>query len=213
MLMQRARSALPGLFAAILLLIFAVPGVRAQSGLEISGFAGWQFWGTVAMQRGDLKVSSANNYGGTVAVHMQPEVALEFMYLRQDTKLRLKAFPSGVTEDLFDMSAEYYLLGAVYDYPTSERLHAFGSISLGAARFAPKDPRYSDNWRFAVAFGGGGKIFLTESLGIRVQGHLLFPIQYSGGGFWCGTGGCGVGAGASTTFIQGEVSGGLFVAF
>ena len=211
-LQKSHRSALLGLLAAVLFIVFAAPGARAQGGIEVSGFAGWQFWGTVTLREGDLKVSSASNYGGTIAVQMQPEVALEFMYLRQDTDLRLKEFPSGITKDLFDMSAEYYLLGAVYDYPTSERLHAFGSISMGAARFAPKDPKYADNWRFAVAFGGGGKIFLTESIGIRVQGHLLFPIQWGGAGFWCGTGGCSVGAGGSTTFIQGEVSGGLFIA-
>ena len=88
---------------------------------------------------------------------------------------------------MFDITAEYFLLGAVYDCPTSERFHAFGSISMGAGLFSPADPTYADNWRFTVAFGGGG--------------------------FWCGTGGCNVGVGGSTTFIQGEVSGGLFLAF
>jgi len=43
--------------------------------------------------------------------------------------------------------------------------------------------------------------------------HLLLPFQWYGGGIFCGGGGCSVGATSGTAIVQGQVSGGLVLAF
>ena len=60
-------------------------------------------------------------------------------------------------------------------------------------------------------FGGGVKIFPSERIGIRLAGHLYSTILSSGSGFWCGTGGCGVGL-SGWGFWQGDVQAGLTIA-
>ena len=42
--------------------------------------------------------------------------------------------------------------------------------------------------------------------------NLLIPVNFYGGGMWCGVGGCSVG-GTATAIAQGAFTGGLVVAF
>lgn len=62
-----------------------------------------------------------------------------------------------------------------------------------------------------MVFGGGVKIFPSERIGIRLAGHLYSTIISGGTGFWCGTGGCGVGLSGWGVW-QGDVSVGLTIA-
>ena len=67
--------------------------------------------------------------------------------------------------------------------------------------------------RFAVGLNGGVKIDLGTRLALQLRGAMLLPMQFGGGGLFCGIGtggsGCSVSVGASTTVIQGDISGGI----
>jgi hypothetical protein len=89
----------------------------------------------------------------------------------------------------------------------------FGNIGLGAVIFDPSRPEFASESRFAVGLNGGVKIGLSHRIALQLRGGILMPMQFGGGGLFCsiGTGGsgCGVNVGASTTIIQGDISGGI----
>ncbi|MCH6574186.1 MAG: hypothetical protein IH795_03120, partial [Bacteroidetes bacterium] len=85
-----------------------------------------------------------------------------------------------------------------------------GAFTVGATLFDAKDVPRSDEWLASITFGGGGKFDLSKSVGIRLQARILVPLIFSGGGLWCGTGGCGVGVGSYTPFVQFDLTAGVY---
>jgi opacity protein-like surface antigen len=198
-------------FIAIAVVIFAVPSnVTAQ--IELSGFYGYQFWGSQSGPGGESKIKPSSNFGGTLNVPLQSGVVAELLYMRQPTKLEARFF--GLNEpriESVDMSVEYFQVGGLYEYPTGN-ITPYGVVTLGAALFNPEPNEIKSDWRFAFGVGGGVKIFPTERIGLRFEGRLLFPVQWAGAGLGCGTGGCNIGVSTGTTVIQGALTAGIIVA-
>jgi hypothetical protein len=137
------------------------------------------------------------------------------MYLRMDTKLNITTYSFGrpVESEEFDMSVEYYQIGGlnVFQMPGSN-IAPFGGLTLDAARLHPKGTvDRSDERFFSATLGGGVKIYASEQIGLRLQGRLVLPFQWGGGGLWCSTGGCSVGVGTTTSFLQGDLTAGLII--
>jgi hypothetical protein len=62
-----------------------------------------------------------------------------------------------------------------------------------------------------MQLGLGAKYFASERVGLRVQGRLYATFLDSGGGVFCGFGGCSLGL-FGTGVIQGDFSGGVTIA-
>jgi len=180
--------------------------------VELFGFGGYMTYSSVAVREGDLKFDDGPNYGFGLDVAIQRGVFVELNYTHNQTSVRLQRF-NGPNEQLFDMNTHYFQLGAQYEFRTSPKQKAFPYTlaTLGATLFDAKDASRSDEWRFSVAFGVGGKFYLSDKFGIRLQTRLLMPLIFSGGGMWCGTGGCGVGVGAWTSIVQFDFTAGVFI--
>jgi hypothetical protein len=188
--------------------------------LEVGGFYGFQMIGWA----GNYTIKDAANFGGYASVPVYQGVRAEFSYSRQNSQLEYR--PGGFADQkVFDVSMEYFQLGAVTEMPgpPNRRVIPFGMFTVGMARLAPQGPteaediiglppgrQYDDAWRFAITAGIGTKILLHERFGLRLQGRALMPFDFSGGGFFCGTGGCSVGVGGSIPFFQIDVSGGAY---
>jgi len=197
---------------SLLLSILVVPA-NAQGELELYGFYGWQFWGTQQSREGELRIKAASDFGGALSYEVQPHVRGEFTYIRQPTSVEIRRF-TGFTEDLFDMAVEYYMLGGVYEVPSGRgRIVPFASFQVGLAHFNPKPQNFSSEWRLAFGLSGGLKLFLTKRIGLRGDFRFLMPVQWAGGGIFCGGGGCNVGVTTGSTLIQGAVNGGVMIAF
>ncbi len=194
-------------FLVVLSITFFSLGLRAQS-IEITPTYGYQFGGKLKGVRGDFRIESAPAYGVTLEVGNDDlPIKISAFWLRQDSRGLYQEF--GQREEyLWDVATEYFQLGATKEGGDGTVV-PFGTFTLGATNFAPKTDDYSDELKFSATLAGGVKIFPTEKLGIRIHMRMLMPFQYGGGGLWCGTGGCGVNAGASTAFIQGEAGGGV----
>jgi len=179
---------------------------------EIFGFGGYMTYSSVAVREGDLQFDDGPNYGFGLDVAIQRGVFVELNYTHQQTSVRLKRF-NGFNEDLFDMNTHYFQIGALYEFRKSPKQKAFPYTiaTLGATLFDAKDASLTDEWRFSVAFGVGGKFYLSDKIGIRLQTRLLMPLTFSGGGMWCGTGGCSVGVGAWTSIVQFDFTAGVFI--
>ncbi len=204
---QRSKRIIFILFTAALLF-----SSEAFAQTEIFGFAGYMTYSSMAVREGDLKFDDGPNYGFGLDVAIQRGVFVELNYTHNQTSVRLQRF-SGVNEPLFDMNTHYFQIGAQYEFRRSPKQKAFPYTlaTLGATLFDAKDASLGDEWRFSVAFGGGGKFYLSDKIGLRLQARLLMPLNFSGAGMWCGTGGCSAGVGAWTTLVQFDFTAGVFI--
>ncbi len=185
-----------------------ISDVSAQT--EIFGFGGYMMTTSVSVREGDLQIKDVPNYGLGVDITMRRGIQLELLWISAQTHVKIKRYPSGFTEDLFDMNIHYFQVGGVWEMGRG-KARPFGAFTVGATLFDAKDATRSDEWLASMTFGGGGKFDLSKSIGIRLQARILVPLIFSGGGLWCGTGGCGVGVGSYTPFVQFDLTAGVYI--
>ncbi len=201
----------------VMVIGFSAPSAFAQYGydshrFEISPFAGYQFGGRLSVQAGTLSIKDDLNYGATLDFYLRPGMQVELAYIRQDTELWLRDALTGIKSPLFDMAVEYFQIGGLYEIRPG-RVRPYGLVTAGLTHFNPKPKERSSEWRFSFGFGGGVKAFVSEKIGFRFQGRLLFPYFSAGGGFWCSVpGGCFV-ALDGRLLVQADFTGGIFLAF
>jgi hypothetical protein len=180
----------------------------AYAQTDVSAYYGWQFGSKMTDYYGQLKLKAAPNYGAIVEFGVRPDLMIQLQYMGSQTKATYQNYNSFIGEST-DVGINYYQVGVIRPFPVNEKVEFFGSFSAGATQFHVQQFGYNDEWRFSITLGLGTKIWLTDVIGIRLQSRLLAPINWAGLGFYCGTGGCGSGVNAGSTFISGDVSGGL----
>ncbi len=196
--------------------LWAQRGGSSPRGIEITPFIGYQFAGSVPVSNGKFDLKDSEDYGLSldIPLPMREGVQLELLYIRMDTRMEISKYSYGVVteRETFDMTVDYWQIGGlnVFQMPGSN-VAPFGGLTLGASHFKPKGTARGDEWFFSATLGAGVKIYASERIGIRLQGRLLMPFQWGGGGLWCGTGGCSVGVGTSSVFLQGDLSAGLMI--
>jgi len=187
------------------------PGPR----IELTPIYGYSLNGSVSPYRSKFKMKNAAHFGGILSVEVRPGILGEFSYTRSKTTARYDDFISGETTN-YDMAIDYFQLGGVREL-TKGPVVPFGMASLGLTWFNMTTHGVSDHVSFSAALGGGVKFFFSDRIGIRLQGRLLLPMYFSGGGLFVGigSGGASTGVGVSTGVltVQGDFSGGLIVRF
>jgi len=202
------------------LILIAAQGAFAQ--VEIGGFGGWLWTGSIPAWRQDIKVSDKGNYGVTAGVKVREEMIVEFEWNHTDNEATFRGYdnagiPSG---DLINMpiTLNYYMLGFNYLATYNEPLVPYGLFNIGALNAQSDgnaDIQSESNTWFTVGLGGGLRYYLSDRVGIRLQARLLLPMQFGGVGFGCGIGtgggGCGAGVSTYTNIIQGDFTGGIIL--
>jgi opacity protein-like surface antigen len=206
------------LSAATGLLIVTTPA-WAQHKAEITPFVGYVFGNSVSTRNGKVGLAGDMNYGVLLDVNVRPGGQVELSYARQDTKFTYDQF-GGIKRDLTDVAVNYFQIGGL-GYVARGQAQPFMSFTLGATWYDPKQNtidddegnaiRIDDEWRFSMQLGLGAKYFASERVGLRVQGRLYATFLDSGGGVFCGFGGCSLGL-FGTGVIQGDFSGGVTIA-
>lgn len=183
--------------------------------IELTPIYGYSLNGRVDFYRAEFKMQDAVHYGGALAVEVMPGVLGEFSFTQSPTTGRFADFAEGITQN-YDININYFQLGGVKELKKGPVV-PFGMVSLGATWFDMKDSGVDDHVAFSAALGGGLKFFFSDRIGIRMQGRLLLPMYFSGGGLFLGigSGGPSGGVGISTGVIavQGDFSGGLIFLF
>ena len=203
------------------LALFTTQEIFAQ--VEIGGFGGWLWTGSIPAWRQDIKVSDEGNYGVVAGVQIQDEMIVEFEWNHTNNKASFRDYDNGVpTSDQINMplTLNYYLLGFNYLVTYNEPLVPYGLVNLGVLHTQSDGlsdgivsiPSQSNTW-FTAGLGGGLRYYLSDKIGIRLQARLLLPMQFGGVGFGCGIGtgggGCGAGVSTYTNIIQGDFTGGI----
>ena len=186
-----------------------ISDVSAQT--ELFGFGGYMTFSSVSVREGDLQFKDVPDYGLGADIQLQRGISVELLWVTSQTEVRLKEYPSGFTRDLFDMNVHYFQVGSVVETNSRSKARPFFAFTMGATLFDAKDASLSDEWLFSMTLGGGGKFDLSKKLGIRLQARMLMPLVLSGGGLWCGTGGCSAGVGAWAPFVSFDFTAGVYV--
>jgi len=201
--------------------ILASTDLFAQGGIEVTPFIGWQFNSGVTTYNGEADIKNDVNYGVALDFNVpyNEGAQLELLWIMQKSRLDFREFDPttgpGIKETLFDLYMHYFQIGGVYGL-RNENIMPFGSVSLGAALFHPSNPvrnfNVRDEWRFSATLGLGAKVYMSDRVGLRLQGRLLMPFQWGSGGFFCGTGGCNIGVGTTTSILMADLTAGLIIA-
>lgn len=208
------RSGLYRIFIVNLLIIISSPFIsnKVFAQVEIFGFGGYEVASDIQVTQGQLNIYSNPNYGAGISFEVERGVQAEVFWIGQQTPMEIKRY-NGLTEPLFDVGIHYFQAGAVYEFRSTRKQKAFPftSFSLGATLFSPIDSDFSEEWRFSITFGGGGKFYLSDNVGLRLQARLLLPFNFNSVGMWCGSGGCSAGVSSWATLLQADFTGGIFV--
>ncbi|GAA4852180.1 hypothetical protein [Algivirga pacifica] len=205
----------------VLLVLFTLITFQGYSQrIEVTGFGGFQFGGSIDFIEGDLKIKDNGNYGGMIDFAITPRVMLELGYTRMDTRAEWRPYPFYQAPPFnyerrdFGASVEYFQIGSLKNFGDPDGAFIpFSLLTAGLVRFNDKEFRGEDTWRFSVLLGGGMKYFINDIVGIRLQGRLMLPMFFDGVGGYVGigTGGPSTGLGVNTTIpiVQGDITGGL----
>jgi hypothetical protein len=206
------------IFILVLLALGSSDEARAQElpaqKVELTSFFGYQVGGGFGTRQGRASVASAPVYGLAMGVFINPEWQFETFYSRQDTELTVRSSsPFSPSSKIFDVSVEYFQGGFLYEFDPHKSVRPFLLVSLGATRIDPKEPEFSTEWYFSIVGGGGVKLFVSEHVGFRFQGNLLFPFLWLNGRLFCtAPGGCLIEISAAAT-LQASVTAGIVLAF
>lgn len=220
---MKSNQLFPGKLNLIIIIFiavfFAFQPASAQK-FEITPYYGYMFAGKVTGYSGDLNVRDDGMYGLMLDIAINPAMQLELYYSRSDTRIDFIEF-RGQTYQLTDASVNYLQIGVVRTVKEMKNIKVFGVGTLGATLFSPSGSPYNETpetytfqdwWMFSLTMGGGAKIFLSEKIGLRIEGRLMMPITWAGGGFMVGTGGSGFYLGGGSAILQASLSAGLIIA-
>lgn len=188
----------------------------AQSKIELTPFVGYQFGGKMRFYEGELKVQDDLNYGLLVDIALAPDTYLEIYWSQMQTSAKFTPYYGysylDYLSEPFDININYIQIGGVQEVDIdNDMIKPFGAFTLGTTYFSPQENGYQDSWQFSVTLGGGAKIWFSDRVGIRLQGRLLMPLYFAGGGVYFGTGGSGLSVGAGSTILQGDFTAGLMI--
>ena len=177
-----------------------------SSGFQLTPTVGYMWGGSARGYNGEINLGDNVTYGVTGSLEAGYGTHIELSWSNMQTEADRKIYGES-TEKLFDVAVNHCLLGATQTFPTdNEDVQPFSLIAAGATQFHPKnaDNSYVDEWFFSMTFGLGLKYFFSDRIGIRLQGRLILPMLWGGGGIWCGTGsGCGTSVNTYAVFVEG----------
>ena len=194
----------------IVLLLSAISfQTKAQEKAQIFGLAGYQLNGDVTVAAGELSFDDGFSYGFGFDIPVDRYMQAEISWSMGSSNVSLDQY-LGSNVPLTDLNIHTFQAGALVEPNKGKKVSPFGLFSLGATLFSPTDAKYSEEWRFSIALGGGVKVYLSDKVGLRFQGRLMIPMVFEGTSVYFGTGGGGIAVGAYTAFVEGDFSGGIF---
>lgn len=194
----------------LVVLLILTGGILSAQSIELIPFAGYTFRNRVYITGGEVEMSDGVTYGATIRFNIQQYNYVELFYSYQETVITASSIyftPSQTYRS--PGSWNYILIGSTQKAPINDAIEGYGGLKLGAGWLSAEESS-SDEVRFSVGATAGLDFFITESIGIQVGMHLLFPITGVGAGFgWSSGGGTSVGVTGWSPVVQFGFDGGL----
>lgn len=191
--------------------LFFSSQIFSQS-IELTPLFGYSFSGKADGYYATYDVKDDITYGGMLSVEVDHMSFVELSYQRTNTKLDVTSFTEGRRQ--YDLGVEHYQIGALREFQEGQ-IAPFAKVNLGATRYVQTsngDERY---WLFSAGIGVGAKIWFSDKVGLRLNGNLMLPMEFSGGGIFCGIGtggsGCSTGVTFNVPLVHFELGAGLII--
>ena len=184
--------------------------------IEITPTYGYQFGAKLNYGSNYLKAKDSGMFGVSLGYEVRPDYMVEVSYFNMGTELRIRDRIASPTESrLSDLNIDWFMLGGTR-YFGNDKVKPFFGGQIGFSVSSPKNvdrdiaPNGLDSaTKFSMGAKGGVVVMFSERVGLILQGHLLFPIQWGGFYVGAGTGGISTGVNTGTTIVMGGLSGGL----
>ncbi|QDH80211.1 hypothetical protein FKX85_14645 [Echinicola soli] len=161
------------------------------------------------------RIEDGFQWGGGIEYVVNDMIGVEVLYLRQDTNSPTRYSYSGFVDRRtnFDLGINYILVApSRYFKAPSGNLEGFFGVMAGvviADLYNPDNGNENNATKMAWGVKGGGIMWGSERVGLKVQAQLLSAVQSVGGGFYFGTGGAGAGVNSYSSIYQFSLGGGL----
>ncbi|MDH3731917.1 MAG: hypothetical protein OEU54_00225 [Gemmatimonadota bacterium] len=186
--------------------LMAAP-VAAQR-VKLTPTAGYTLGGSLSGRDFSYSLGDGFSWGGILGLGVArgSNFALIFNYMSTDLTERNRS--TNVSSVLGDVAVWHLQGGGSYEFGGSDNVTPFVDGHLGVSVMNPGDltgfGQPSTETRFGFNFGLGADV----ARWIKVGSRLWLVLTNAGGGFWCGPGGCAVGAGGDVV-AQIEFYGGI----
>jgi hypothetical protein len=191
----------------VLLLLLAGNSMNAQH-IELTPFIGYETGAKMhTYNYGELRINDGMNWGGTLGVGPNSSMMFEFSYNHLRTNMKLDVIYDG--KQSMDLDVDYYMFGAVKELRDGKATPYF-SGALGWVNYRTLDKNIENEQKFTLDFAGGLKIKANERVGLKLQARLHLPMYFEGIYFTAGTGGLGMGLGATAFMVQGDFTGAIY---
>ncbi len=198
--------------AAIILVLALFPAISsAAQAVEVAPFIGQRYGGSFEDSNtlARFEVGDAAAYGLVLDFDTEPDKQIEVFLSHQATYLASTGPFTG--NPLFDLSIDYYHIGGLYMFPDAEHVHPFVSGTFGLTRMAPDRAGLTTENYLSISLGGGAKIFLTKSVGLRFDVRGIYTAVNADTSVFC-SGGCTIKV-ISNGFVQTEIGASLMMRF
>ncbi|MEZ4938945.1 MAG: hypothetical protein R2799_15255 [Crocinitomicaceae bacterium] len=197
-----------------IIFLFLISSNSIAQGIEITPQVSYLFGGRVNFYEGDLKIADKGAFGINVAYDFGIGGGLEFQYTGALTYANFHAIRAGYENVSFKLAVNHFQIGGYKDLGEG-KIRGYVSLAMGATVFDPTEYSYKSKWNFSVSGSLGMKYFPLKFLGIKLFGRLFLPMEFAGGGVFCGigTGGvnCGLGVSTFAVLVQGDLGAGIII--
>ncbi|MCF6357111.1 MAG: hypothetical protein L3J54_04830 [Draconibacterium sp.] len=170
----------------------------AQS-VEFTPLFGYDISGKVNGYYGTFDVKDDISFGGILSVEVDNMSYIELGYQRTNTEVAVSSYGDFLVGNRTDLAVEHYQVGFLREFAEG-KVVPFAKLSLGTTRYAQMSDGNDRYWLFSTGVGFGAKVFLNEMVGLRLHTNLILPMEFAGGGIFCGIGGGGGGCSTAVTF-------------
>lgn len=187
---------------------------KAASGqsIELCPQGGFNFTSTYYDGFNHIRFYESGSFGGGMYFRFNELSEVGITVMQQMTTANAYNYVSNTSGVKVGIT-NFHLLGNRAIDPTGSGVFLpYGGLGLGGSNFYVRDGGVNRT-KFSVTLQAGARFQVTNNLGFRLQGNLLFPISGVGLGFGFGTGGVSVGANAYSSMIQFGFTAGLGFSF
>jgi hypothetical protein len=180
----------------------------------IAALVGYQWGGSVDFSDGYAEIDSGPTIGGELGLKVAQNTWIILNYHHQFTSGTTTTW-NGTTQDseTVDLGVGYLQIGGQIEFPVSAHLVPLLGLTLGASYFSRTGDVDNTDWFFAFVFYGGLKIPVVKNFGFLTQLKLLTTVIANNSHTICVSyRGCAITLDAGA-MVQGEVTGGIYVAF
>lgn len=193
----------------------------AAQGVKINGYANYVFDDQVDSYYDntsyfDGKIKGGFQWGVGLQYNFKEFYGIELTYYNHATSALANYKPSGgigVTNGTFDVNLNWVMLNGVRELrKPGSKFEAFGGLGLGACFINTTNNQTGNSkssTNFAWQMRGGGNIWVSEKVAVKLNAQLQSAVQSVGGGFYVGTGGAGAGVSSYSSLLQFGLGGGL----